>query len=226
MTATVPVTERDRVIHLDLKRRRKAERASRMMDLTAALTLLFTAVPVIMKSPGAVGFAYLEVVAGAGLLISVLRELRNKNPNHHSVVGWTEVFSAVILTIDSVRKFESGPRHYPLATAFAALAIFVLAKGHFLARVAQSRQLTFTDEGITGRQGWFSKFSLSWKDVTGITATLNGVNFARTDGRITRLDLSGIHNAREVSDEVVARAVLRGIGIRAVSVNDCVLPVS
>jgi len=212
------------VIYLDLKRRRKAERASRMMDLVAALTLLFTAAPVIMNAPTTVSFAYLEAAAGAGLLLSILREMRRKDNVHHSVVGWTEVFSAVILMMDSVRKFEHGPRHYPLATAYAALSIFVLTKGHFHARIAQSRHFRFNDEGITGRQGWFSKFSVSWKDITGITATLNGVNFARMDGGITRLDLTGLHNAREVSDEVVARAVSKGIGVRAASVNDCALP--
>ncbi|MEP6905368.1 MAG: hypothetical protein ABI875_04745 [Gemmatimonadales bacterium] len=221
---TAPPLERDRVIYLDLKRRRKAERASRIMDLTAALTLLFTAVPVISKSPGTIGFAYLEAVAAAGLLISVVREMKKKNNAHHSIVGRTEIFSAVILMMDSVRKFESGPRHYPLAAAFAALSVFILVKGYLHTRIAQSRRFRFHDEGITGRQGWFNKFSVSWKDVTGITATLNGVNFALRDGRITRLDLTRIHNAREVSDEVVARAVSKGIGIRAASVNDCVLP--
>lgn len=216
--------ERDRVIYLDLKRRRKAERASRFMDLTAALTLLFTAVPVISKSPGTIGFAYLEAVAAAGLLISVVREMKRKNNAHHSMVGWTEIFSAVILMMDSVGKFKSGPRHYPLAAAFAALSVFILVKGYLHTRIAQSRHFRFDDEAITGRQGWFNKFSVRWKDVTGITATLNSVSFARRDGGITRLDLTGIHNAREVSDEVVARAVSKGIGIRAASVNDCVLP--
>jgi hypothetical protein len=221
---TVPPVTPDRVIYLDLKRRRKAERASSMMDLVAALTLLFTAVPVIAGSPTTVSFAYLEAAAGAGLLLSILRELKKKSESHRSVVGWTEVFSSVILMMDSVRKFEHGPRHYPLATAYAALSIFVLAKGQFHARIAQSRHFRFNDEGVSGRSGWFTKFHVRWNDLAGITATLDSILFRQKDGGVTRVDLAGLHNAREVSDEIVARAISKGIGVRAASVNDCALP--
>lgn len=223
---TAPPVTQDRVIYLDLKRRRKAERASRMMDLVAALTLLFTAAPVIMNAPTTVSFAYLEAAAGAGLLLSILREMRRKDNVHHSVVGWTEVFSAVILMMDSVRKFEHGPRHYPLATAYAALSIFVLAKGHFHARIAQSRHFRFNDDGVSGRSGWFTKFHVRWDDLMGVTATMDSVLFRQKNGGVTRVDLAGLHNAREVSDEIVARAISKGIGVRAASRNDCALPAS
>ena len=197
-----------------------------MMDLVAALTLLFTAVPVIMNSPATVSFAYLEAAAGAALLISIVREMKSRNESHHSMVGWTEVFSAVILMIDSVKKFEHGPRHYPLATAYAALSIFVLLKGHFHARVAQSRHFRFNDEGVSGRSGWFTKFHVRWDDLTGITATIDAILFRQKDGGVTRVDLAGLHNAREVSDEIVARAISKGIGVRAAGRNDCALPAS
>ena len=214
----------DRVIYLDLKRRRKAERASRIMDLVAALTLLLTAIPVLMKSPATVSFAYLEAAAGAGLLVSIVREMKRKDNAHHSLVGWSEVFSAVILMMDSVRKFEHGPRHYPLATAYAFLAMFVLAKGHFHARIAKSRHFRFNDDGISGRSGWLTRFHVRWNDLAGITATLDSISFRRKDGGVTRVDLAGLHNAREVSDEIVARAIAKGIGVRAASRNDCALP--
>jgi len=223
---TVPSVTQDRVIYLDLKRRRKAERASGMMDLLAALTLLFTAVPEIMKNPAAAGMAYLEAAAGAGLLISILREFKRKENAHHSLVGWTEVFSAVMLMMDSVKKFEHGPRHYPLASAYAFLSIFVLVKGHFLARVAESRHFRFNEDGVSGRSGWFTKFHVHWNDLLGITASIDAILFRRKDGGVTRVDLSGLHNAREVSDEIVSRAISKGIGVRVTGRNDCALPAS
>lgn len=63
-------------------------------------------------------------------------------------------------------------------------------------------------------------------DLVGITATIDSILFRHKDGGVTRVDLTGLHNAREVSDEIVSRAISKGIGVRAAVRNDCALPAS
>jgi hypothetical protein len=199
-------------IPLERTTRKYAERYSLLTHVVVAGSLLQEAVPAIRLNPGDARFAWIEALAGAGLIIAAIREIKFKKGDHHEAVAWTEILAGAVLIVEAAIKWREGPRHYPLAIARSLVAALVIGLGLSHARVRQARSLKIDSTGIRWRRRMLST-SVDWKDLTGVSVDEREAHFMIKGGDGPSLAIGRMRNKQELRDAIVAAARQHGITV-------------
>lgn len=187
-------------IHLQTRRRERAQRVSMLQHGVAAL-LLFIGGFNKLRAGESEDYllASLELLAGAAVLISMFFELRRSKEQGHGTINWLDIFAGVMLVVEGISKFHSGPKHYPMAFAnfLAALATFMV--GIFHHRIIRSTRITLDADGVRARTSPVRKFQLSWGEIQSIMVDDAAIRFI-TKGKEQRVRLKNLSNSKDVQE--------------------------
>lgn len=185
-------------IHLQTKRRRKAQRVSMLQHGAAALLLFIGGFSKISAGESEeFVIASLELLAGAAVLVSMFFELRKSNEHEHSSIKWLDIFAGVMLVVEGISKLHAGPKHYPLAFTNFLAAIVTFLVGIFHHRIAHATRITLDEEGVKARTSPVRKFHLSWSEIQSITVDDAAIRFLTKKGE-RRVKLSNLINGQDV----------------------------
>lgn len=185
-------------IHLQTKRREKAQRFSMVQHGFAAL-LLFIGGFNKLRAGESEDYllASLELLAGAAVLISMFFEIRKSKEREHSSIKWLDIFAGVMLVVEGLSKFHSGPKHYPIAFANFLAAIATFMVGIFHHRITQATRITLDEEGIRARTSPVRQVRLSWNEIQSIRVDDVAIRFVTKSGE-QRVKLKNLTNGKDV----------------------------
>lgn len=185
-------------IHLQTKRRRKAQRLSMIQHGFAALMLFIGGFNELSAGESEhYLLASLELLAGAAVLVSMFFEIKKASEHEHSSIKWVDIFAAIMLVVEGISKFHKGPKHYPIAIAnfLAAAATFMV--GIFHHQITHATRITLDEEGITARTSPVRKLRFSWKEIQAITVDDAAIRIRTANGE-KRIRLTNLTNGKEV----------------------------
>jgi hypothetical protein len=187
-------------IHLQTKRRRKAQRISMLQHGTAALLLFIGGFSKISAGESEEYLiASLELLAGAAVLVSMLFELRKSNEQEHSSIKWLDIFAGGMLVVEGISKLHAGPKHYPIAIANFLAAIATIMVGVFHHRITKATRITLDEKGIEARTSPVRKFHLSWSEIQSITVDDAAIRLLTKNGE-RRIKLNNLTNGQDVQE--------------------------
>jgi hypothetical protein len=187
-------------IHLQTKRRRKAQHISMLQHGAAALLLFIGGFGKISAGESEeFVIASLELLAGAAVLVSMFFELRKSNDHEHSSIKWLDIFAGVMLVVEGVSKLHAGPKHYPIAIANFLAAVATIMVGIFHHRITQATRITLDEEGVRARTSPVRKFRLSWSDIQSIEVDDAAIRFLTKNGE-QRIRLNNLTNGEDVQE--------------------------
>lgn len=201
-------------IHLETKRRRKAQRISMIQHGAAALLLFIGGFSKISAGESEEYLlAVLELLAGAAVLISMFFELRKTGEHEPGAIKWLDIFAGVMLVVEGISKLHAGPKHYPMAFAnfLAAAATFLV--GIFHHQITHATRITVDDEGISARTSPVRKLRFSWKEIQAITVDDAAIRIVTAKGE-KKIRLSNLINGKEVK-----RLFLDHLSLNNIEVN-------
>jgi hypothetical protein len=187
-------------IHLQTKRRQKAQRISMFQHGAAALLLFIGGFSKISAGESEEYLiASLELLAGAAVLVSMFFELRKSSEHEHSSIKWMDIFAGVMLVVEGISKLHAGLKHYPMAFANFLAATVTIMVGIFHHRITKVTRITLDEEGVKARTSPVRKFRLSWSEIQSIEVNDAAIRFLTKNGE-ERVKLNNLTNGQDVQE--------------------------
>jgi hypothetical protein len=209
-----------RVVHLEDRRMQLRERAELITEATTALTLI-TAVQESYGRHEMNGFVVLNAVAGAALVIAVLRAVIQMRRHHDAasdganVVG---VFGGAAAVVEGLNRLHSaqftyGHKHFALGALTVITGLFTGALALFMERMERRRALTISDDGVRLRLNKLRRFSVSWVDIAELRVSAREARLVSASGKARTVPLARLINRDEVSEALVEGFRARGVPV-------------
>lgn len=178
-------------------------RASAVQHGIAGLLLLFAGIQQLQeRSEAHPFFAWLAVIAGAGVLVAVGFELRSLRKHEHSNFGWVDLFSVPVLLLEGFHKLHLGKKYLPYPYFFVAL--LMLVRGFLYQRLLHLRHITLNEDGLSARLSPFRKIQAAWRDMRQVSCVDTKIALTMNNGDTHLIDLKNIRNKDEAQNAVLA----------------------
>ena len=168
----------DQMLLLQDRRVARAQRLQLVLNGVPAAVLLTSAVQRLgdLSSISRL-LAWLDLLASAGLMVAMLRELRgskggSSDPSKAVGIGWVQCFAGLMLAAEGIHLAFEGRHHLSLVVAYLVAGLITVGLGIFnsavVRRQARRRSLVFDNRGITARLGRFRGFKVTWGNISSI----------------------------------------------------------
>jgi hypothetical protein len=148
----------------------------------------------------------LEIVAGAGLIGTVIRE----RIRHHSggAVAWVELAGAVMLFVEAIAKLEQ-PHHVSLYVLWFIAPLVLLGFAVFDSQVSAMRRMSADEDSLRMQIRWWKRTRVLWSDVASWTRTSDSIDVSRHDGTKKRFRFNDVLNREEAMEWATAQLARR-----------------
>jgi hypothetical protein len=206
------------VIPLESKRLAALQRSGAFQHFGTAVVLLEAGFDQLRSHPGEdVALGWFTLIAGAVLLVAVIRELRHARQHQPAAGGhghaeapasargidWMDVVAVPSLIAEGWHKAHRGAHYLPYV--YFGLAAFTLVRGLVVRRLTGGHRLVIDDRRLFMRTSLFRSRTVSWADAVGLMWTTTGVDLQLADGSRASFDLTDLVN-RTVVEEAMATA--------------------
>ena len=135
----------------------------------------------------------LEMITGLILIGTAIVERVRKT---HARVGWFELAGATMLYVEAIAKLQDRHHLSFHILTFIAPTILLLF-GIFDTRIREGLRMEANDDAFLVKTRVFRWYRVPWDKLQSYRFTDKHLELIRTDGRITRINLSDLHNADE-----------------------------
>ncbi len=165
------------------------------------LILVMTGIESLDNAGGAhMLLSVLDILVGAAVAASVIREFRRSHTEKHSSVPWVDVFAASMLAIEGAHKLAEGNKHITIATCYFLLAVATVFIGIRLHHGFGLRRIVLDDKRIFVRMSPFRSFAVNWDALDSVRISPAGLELVSEQDRRNTIDFSELTNGREVHD--------------------------
>ncbi|HEX9160766.1 MAG TPA: hypothetical protein VF980_03590 [Thermoanaerobaculia bacterium] len=188
------------------KRAARQKRVQTVQHFFGAGMLIFAASDHLRAGSHSV-LPYLEIAAGAVLIISVILE-RVRHHASRGGVAWVELAGATMMLVEAFAKLEE--RHhlsFYILSFFAPIVLFAFAI--FDARIAALRAMQANEDGFQMRVRAFWRRRVAWRDVGSWRRTADAIEVALRNGSTKRLSFRDAVNASEALEWASAQFARR-----------------
>ena len=144
-------------------------------------------------------FAVLGIGAGAALIISFIRDMRQSAHAKHHGVHWFDIFAGVVIGLEAWHKYKPEKGFQP-ATLLFIVGVVTFLMGIFHGKLSQFARLTCDENGLLARTSPFHKLQLAWEDVAAVRAANNAIQITTTNDERRKINLRRVENKNEVVD--------------------------
>jgi hypothetical protein len=156
------------VFPLQSKRAARARRLQIAQHLLAAFLLIDGGVEQGVHS----ALSILEILAGALLILSVVRERFKRG--HHSHVAWVELAGAFMTLVEAIQRTH-GRHHLSFILLSYAGPILLFTFAIFDAQISERRYLKADDEGLELRLRLLFRQRVRWEDIRSFRVEGNAI---------------------------------------------------
>lgn len=144
-------------------------------------------------------FALLGIGAGAALIISFIRDMRQPAHAEHHGVHWFDIFAGIVIGLEAWHKYKPEKGFQP-ATLLLIVGVITFLLGLFHDKLSQFARLTCDENGFLARTSPFHKLQSAWKDITAVQAENTAIQITTTNNQHRKLSLRRVENKKEVVD--------------------------
>jgi hypothetical protein len=172
--------------------------AQRINHAVPAVTLLLAAVEGLGGGPHkSVWLIALDVIAGGGLLLVLIREMRSTGEAPHARASIIELLAAVVVFLEGVHRYNPQKGFQP-AWMYFVMAVATLVIGLLHHRIAAMVQAVFTSEGFAIKTRPIRSLRMDWREVAALERQGDSLVVRATSGRTRRINLRTCANRDEV----------------------------
>lgn len=142
-------------------------------------------------------FALLGIGAGAALMISFVRDMRQSAHAEHHGVHWFDIFAGIVIGLEAWHKYKPEKGFQP-ATLLFIVGVLTFLLGIFHGKLSQFARLTCDANGFLARTSPFHKLQLAWKDVATVQAANNTIQITTVNDASRKISLRRVENKNEV----------------------------
>ncbi len=138
-------------------------------------------------------FALLGIGAGAALIISFIRDMRQSAHAAHHGVHWFDVFAGIVIGLEAWHKYKPEKGFQP-ATLLFIVGVITFLLGLFHGKLSVSRRLTCDGNGFLARTSPFHKLELAWKDIAAVQTSNDAIQITAINGENREINLRRVEN--------------------------------
>jgi len=149
-------------------------------------------------------FALLGIGAGAALIISFIRDMRQSAHAAPHGVHWFDIFAGIVIGLEAWHKYKPEKGFQP-ATLLFIVGVITFLLGIFHGKLSRLARLTCDENGLLARTSPFHKLQLGWKDIAAVQATNNAIQITTANDERRKISLRRVENKNEVIDFLKAQ---------------------
>ena len=200
-------------ITLALQPTKRQQRAEMFNHALPGVILLITGVTELFdgnpKHPIA---TYLEIFAGAAVLLAMRFESKRKAAHGHALVNFVDIFAGVVLFVEGLNIYHPNKWFQP-AHGYFFIGVVTMAKGVFHSSLPQVRRIIVDEHGFMVKTSLFRNVRMAWKDVASLRTNNSNISVKTHSGKFQTISLRRVGNKEEVFTLVTTRASSKGITI-------------
>jgi len=144
-------------------------------------------------------FALLGIGAGAALIISFIRDMRQSAHAAPHGVHWFDIFAGIVIGLEAWHKYKPTKGFQP-ATLLFIVGVLTFLLGIFHGKLSRFARLTCDENGFVTRPSPFHKLQLGWKDIAAVQVENNAIQITSVNGENRKISLRRVENKNEVMD--------------------------
>lgn len=144
-------------------------------------------------------FALLGIGAGAALIISFIRDMRQTSHAGHHGVHWFDIFAGIVIGLEAWHKYKPEKGFQPATLLFIVGGLTFLL-GLFHGKLSRFARLACNKNGFLARTTPFHKLQLAWKDIAAVQTADNAIQITMANGEARKISLRRVENKKEVVD--------------------------
>ena len=169
-----------------------------------------------------VASAWLNIVVGAALVITVVREVKGKSPAGHSVIGWVDILAGCVIIVEGVNHFHPH-KYFQPAYLYWLTGLLTILMGVFHKKISGVRRITFGDKALSIRRLFFST-SIPWNAIASVRVEPRAFVVRTKDVAERRCSLRNVENIDQVREALRIEATERGVGFSEKGVESGHMP--
>jgi hypothetical protein len=183
------------------KRAARQKRAQTVQHMIGAIILITTGLDHFSHG-GHRLLPVLEIVAGAALISTVIRE----RIRHHSSGGiaWVEFAGAVMLFVEAIVKLGQ-PHHLSFYVLSFIPPVMFLGFALFDSQLSAMRRLSADEDSLRMQIRPWKRTRVLWSDVASWMRTSDSIDVSRHDGTKTRFRFKDVLNREEAMEWAIAQ---------------------
>jgi len=144
-------------------------------------------------------FALLGIGAGAALIISFIRDMRQSAHAAPHGVHWFDIFAGIVIVLEAWHKYKPEKGFQP-ATLLFIVGVITFLIGIFHGKLSRFARLTCDENGFLVRTSPFHKLELAWKEVAAVQAANNAIQITTANDERCKISLRRVENKNAVVD--------------------------
>jgi hypothetical protein len=144
-------------------------------------------------------FALLGIAAGAALIISFIRDMRQTARTAPHGVHWFDIFAGIVIGLEAWHKYKPEKGFQP-ATLLFIVGVVTFLMGIFHGKLSRLARLTCDENGFLARISPFHKLQLAWKDISAVQAANNAIQIITANDARHKINLRRVENKNAVID--------------------------
>ncbi len=185
---------------LYFKPTRRAKLARSFNHVIPGVVLLLLGIESLMhRDTEHLAFALLSIGAGAAVVISFAREMRQSAHAEPHGVNWVDIFAGIVILLEAWHKYKPEKGFQP-ATLLMLVGVITFLIGIFHAKLARLARLTCNETGFFSRTSPFHKLELLWKDIAAVQSDDSSIKITTKNGRHRKISLRKVENKNAIAD--------------------------